>query len=260
MFSHIKGSIKRLRAEGRARILTRVFSFLWFQVKSLRDYRFKSQVIAALDNREFPLTPEGLVSFVMDRFGGSLSPIQDRTEILELIKYIQEKKPKVAIEIGTARGGTLFLLCQSLPDDALILSIDLPCGPNGGGYPRWKENLFQKMKKEGQELILIRQDSHSSDTLEMIRRSLCGRNVDFLLIDGDHSYIGVKTDYELYSRLVAVGGTIALHDIVENTYDPEIDVARFWGELRKTKRTREIIRSPTQLNLGIGLVFLDEIR
>jgi hypothetical protein len=36
--------------------------------------------------------------------------------------------------------------------------------------------------------------------------------IDFLFIDGDHSYEGVKTDFELYSKILSDQGIIAIHD------------------------------------------------
>jgi hypothetical protein len=39
-----------------------------------------------------------------------------------------------------------------------------------------------------------------------------GIQVDFLFIDGDHSYEGVKTDFELYSQILSENGVIVIHD------------------------------------------------
>lgn len=36
--------------------------------------------------------------------------------------------------------------------------------------------------------------------------------VDFVFVDGDHRYEGVRTDWEGWRDLVAVGGIVALHD------------------------------------------------
>ena len=36
--------------------------------------------------------------------------------------------------------------------------------------------------------------------------------IDFVFIDGDHSYDGLRQDWEAWSGLVAAGGLIALHD------------------------------------------------
>jgi hypothetical protein len=39
--------------------------------------------------------------------------------------------------------------------------------------------------------------------------------IDFLFIDGDHSYEGVKKDFELYSNILSENGIIMLHDTDE---------------------------------------------
>ncbi|MEO0196406.1 MAG: class I SAM-dependent methyltransferase [candidate division WOR-3 bacterium] len=40
--------------------------------------------------------------------------------------------------------------------------------------------------------------------------------LDFLFIEGNHSYEGVKMDFEMYFPLVRKGGIIAFHDIVKD--------------------------------------------
>jgi hypothetical protein len=40
--------------------------------------------------------------------------------------------------------------------------------------------------------------------------------IDVLFIDGDHSYEGVKLDFELYSKLLAPKGVVILHDSDES--------------------------------------------
>jgi hypothetical protein len=40
--------------------------------------------------------------------------------------------------------------------------------------------------------------------------------IDFLFIDGDHSYEGVKKDFELYSKILSDSGVIVLHDTDSN--------------------------------------------
>jgi predicted O-methyltransferase YrrM len=54
--------------------------------------------------------------------------------------------------------------------------------------------------------------------LRKIEGILKGRKVDFLFIDADHSYEGVKKDFEMYSPLVRKGGIIAFHDIIPDYY------------------------------------------
>ncbi len=36
--------------------------------------------------------------------------------------------------------------------------------------------------------------------------------IDFIFIDGDHSYEGLRGDWEAWSSLIVPGGCVALHD------------------------------------------------
>jgi predicted O-methyltransferase YrrM len=57
------------------------------------------------------------------------------------------------------------------------------------------------------------------------------QHFDFVFIDGDHSYEGLKADWEGWSRLLAPGGIIALHDS-RSTQTRSIDD---WGSVRFTR-------------------------
>jgi len=46
--------------------------------------------------------------------------------------------------------------------------------------------------------------------------------IDYLHIDADHSYEGVKKDFELYSKLVKKTGIISIHDTDQNYHDSYI--------------------------------------
>lgn len=73
--------------------------------------------------------------------------------------------------------------------------------------------------------------------------------IDFLFIDGDHSYEGVKSDFDLYSKILSPKGLIVLHDtdpLYEETLivseDAKKDYHRFDGpsklvnELKQDKK------------------------
>jgi predicted O-methyltransferase YrrM len=97
-------------------------------------------------------------------------------------------------------------------------------------------------------------DSHDPRTTAEIKRKLAGAEVDFLFIDGDHSYDGVKADFELYSPLVRPEGVIALHDIVPGDEDNVGGVPTFWRELKERYETREIVEDWSQGSAGIGVI------
>ena len=85
--------------------------------------------------------------------------------------------------------------------------------------------------------------------------------VDFLFIDADHSYEGVKKDFEIYSPLVRKGGIIAFHDIIPDYYakrgiKPSSGVYKFWNEIKGKYEHLEIIKDRNQDGFGIGVLFI----
>jgi len=181
----------------------------------------------------------------------SLMPLQIKSEIITLSRIIQQSSPKVICEVGTASGGTLFLFSR-ITNSEKIISLDLPTNALGGGYP-WKIPFFRSLGKK--HLIqLIRSDSHSESTLAKVQSNLKGHRIDLLFIDGDHTYQGVKQDFQMYSPLVRKGGIVVLHDIVMHD-PPACEVDRFWKEIKQSYPYLEIIEDQNQKYAGIGLLY-----
>ncbi|MES1187400.1 MAG: class I SAM-dependent methyltransferase [Myxococcales bacterium] len=186
--------------------------------------------------------------------GFSLRPYQVEEEITQLLEELRARKVERAVEIGTARGGTLFLLMQALSPSAKLVSVDLHFGPFGGGYPHWKIPLFHALALGGPHLTLLRGSSQTADMREQVRDKL-GGPADFILIDGDHSYEGAKRDFELYRDVIGPGGIIAFHDIVPGTSERVGGVPRLWQELKQQFPHRELVKDWQQGGFGIGLLF-----
>lgn len=198
-----------------------------------------------------------IIDFTFNICDGFISPLQVKSEIKTLLTYLSENKPGSMLEIGTAKGGTLFMFSQIASNDALIISLDLPKGEFGGGYPFYKIPLFKSFAKESQKIELVRANSHDKEVFEKIKKMLSGKKVDFLFIDGDHTYEGVKKDFEMYSRLVKEDGIVALHDI---PYHPQTncEVNKFWQELKVSYKHEEIVEDWGKKQAGIGLIKLNE--
>ena len=105
----------------------------------------------------------------------------------------------------------------------------------------------------GQSLRLIRADSHDKITLEKVL-SIYQESIDFLFIDGDHTYEGVKKDFEMYSPLVVDKGIIAFHDVAPHTPESGCEVNKFWNEIKPLYEHVEIIRDVDQKWAGIGVI------
>jgi predicted O-methyltransferase YrrM len=199
-------------------------------------------------------TAESLLDLAF-RYRG-VTPIQVRSELLEFATLVQQLRPRALLEIGTRNGGTFFVLCRLADPDATVISLDLPGGMFGGGYDNYRIPVLRRMKKPGQKLHLLRANSHAVETSRHVEQVLRDGPLDLLFIDGDHTYEGVKQDFEMYSPFVRPGGIIAFHDIVQGREELVGEVERFWNEIKAGYRHREIIEHRQQSWGGIGVLFL----
>jgi predicted O-methyltransferase YrrM len=192
-----------------------------------------------------------LTSFPFKQFRWSIQPAQVKDEITSCLKILAKRRPKNILEIGTAWGGTLFLFAKVASPQAKIVSVDIP-----GGYPKWRVNLYQSFGVPEQKICLIREDSHLLSTLGMVETALEGCKLDFLFIDGDHTYDGVRKDFEMYCKLVRKGGLIALHDICLHPPETGCEVNKFWTEIKNLYKHDELIRDNKQGCCGIGILYV----
>ncbi|MBL7849464.1 MAG: class I SAM-dependent methyltransferase [Cyclobacteriaceae bacterium] len=179
---------------------------------------------------------------------------QDPVEIREMAKLVHSIMPKVIVEIGTYKGGTLFIWTRTNPQAELIVSVDLPGGQYGGGYDSSREKLYRLFAHDRPKthMEFIRGNSHLPETAARLKGALNGRFIDFLYIDADHTYEGVKADFQLYSPMVRKGGLIAFHDIQNMKSNHQ--VKNFWAEVKQQYEHREIIGPSTKT--GNGVLFI----
>lgn len=173
-------------------------------------------------------------------------------EIEELERRVIAHAPKTAVEIGTAKGGTLARWLR-IPSVEIVVSVDLPEGIYGGASLADRQELTrlasEEAKARGIQFFAIDGPSAWPTTVIKTGAALQARAIDFLFIDGDHSYEGVKKDFELYSPLV--DGLIVFHDIVYHT-KMKSDVPLLWKELKGDYEHYEFV-SPLHNDLGIGV-------
>lgn len=139
--------------------------------------------------------------------------IQNDYELGNFLARVRDLRPRVVVEIGTARGGMLYCFSQLAARDATLVSIDLPGAPNCGGQTETEREVFATFGPVDQSFHFIPDDSHLASTREKLVEILAGRKIDLLFIDGDHSYEGCLADFDMYSDLVDPDGLIAFHDI-----------------------------------------------
>ena len=188
--------------------------------------------------------------------------VQKVKELYPLICLLKKRKLRTVVEIGTQKGGTLYAWCKVAEPDALIVSIDLPGGPFGGGYSLKDMKRFRTYKRKNQKIYFFRKDSHKKSTKDELIKKLKGRKIDLLFIDGDHRYKGVKKDWNLYAPLVKRNGLIVFHDILFHPKIPQCKVDRLWNEIKRQYRNREFIDRYDDRGWGqwggIGVIYYKE--
>jgi len=143
--------------------------------------------------------------------------VQVNAELWILVQAIQEISAKRILELGTANGGTLKFFEHVAAPDGKIVTID-------GG----KSNLAHlpiDFSNPLCEITLISGNTQHPETVEEVKRIFGDEPIDFLFIDADHQYEGVKKDWENYHDLVRPGGIIGFHDV---NHPP---VKQLWNEI-----------------------------
>lgn len=209
-------------------------------------------------------TPDELLNLVFnfDAFGITVKPGQVRWEFIQFLEHVRQLRPHRILEIGTANGGSLLPITRLSSSDAHVISVDLHHGQFGGGYPAWRIPLYKGFARTTQRLDLLRGDSHDRRTVDRVRALLGGEPLDLLFIDGDHTFDGVRQDFEIYGPLVRPGGLIAFHDInpanelapSDGTRHLVGDVPRYWREVSSNRDSQEFVAPSARGCYGIGLI------
>lgn len=158
--------------------------------------------------------------------------IQHPTEYFNFCKFYQELRCRNILEIGSYFGGNFYVLCKLSSNLGNKISIDCPTFQKIE-VQNALFNSYEQMKRFGENVHVINTDSHSPQTKLKVVNIIKDKKLDFLFIDGDHSYEGVKKDFEMYSPLVRKGGHIAFHDInqIDHPDQHKYGVSKFWKEL-----------------------------
>lgn len=180
--------------------------------------------------------------------------IQNLTEIIPFLEMLKHSKPKIGGEIGMKKGGNSFLFMQAIEGLEKLIGLDIriTC-----------ELKLRFLLRPPLKLVCIEGDSHLPETAARVGKALAGKKFDFLFIDGDHSYEGIKKDYLDYQPLVREGGLVAFHDIVPDHFVrygiPSGScyaggVHLFWKKIKRHYEHYEFIDDPDQNGFGIGVI------
>jgi Methyltransferase domain len=151
------------------------------------------------------------------------------------------------IEIGCRWGGTFILTTEYIKKTGHLhtsVAVDVFDSP----VSSYCSLITQP------EAQFLKLDSHS----KVFQDYISSNSFDLIFIDGDHSYEGVRSDYEVCRNS---GKIFVFHDI-SNSVCP--GVVRFWKELKEKEKNKydffefieqydEVTRATQQHFLGIGV-------
>lgn len=151
-------------------------------------------------------------------------------------KYAKNKK--VAAEIGVFEGLTTEIIANSVDKDGIVYAIDpFFKGRLGLCYGEIISKKYWKRKQCINKIKVIKNYSYNA-------AKFINEKFDFIFIDGDHSYDGIKQDWEDWSVKLNKGGFILLHDTCLSNHNPNVSTLgsyRFFNEvILKDKRFKVI--------------------
>lgn len=121
----------------------------------------------------------------------------------------------VGCEVGVEFGSNSFEILSTLDIKKLYLVDPYPVVPSG---PDW---VYQDSDEAGSaKFVAHNRLSIFSNKIVWVEKfsgmvtdeDIPDDSLDFVYIDGDHSYTGCKTDLEVYYKKVKAGGLFAGHD------------------------------------------------
>lgn len=125
----------------------------------------------------------------------------------------------LALEIGTHMGVSAVAIAGALSPEGRLLCVDPWHAPTGK-----TNSCFAICRRELRRRGLAPRVTFLQGTSQEVEDRIPA-GLDFVFVDGDHSYAGLRTDWRIVEHRLAVGGIVCLHD----TSVPEAQPERRYG-------------------------------
>lgn len=179
---------------------------------------------------------------------------QDEGELTAFVQFLRDRGVTSYLEVGAREGDTFHYVVSNVPAIDRAVALDLPGGL--WGKATTASQLCQAvcdLQERGEVEYII---GASCDPKNLQYAKDLGP-FDAILIDGDHTYEGVKADWEAYRNLAPI---IAFHDIVgegqfERVTRRGVEVPKLWAEIKASGANVVEFVSPGSA-MGIGVVII----
>jgi predicted O-methyltransferase YrrM len=132
-----------------------------------------------------------------------------------------------ALEIGTYQGVSAAVVAEALSQEGTLYCVDPWPEEQGRSNPCWRiARRHLRRANVAQRVRILR------GLTEQVYREIPD-DLDFVFIDGDHSWEGIGTDWEIVAPRVVPRGIVCLHDVIVPADEPWRTPAsvRFFNEV-----------------------------
>ena len=141
---------------------------------------------------------------------------QVKEDLWQLLSFLSGKGIKRAVEVGTGNGGATRFWERLVGEGGVVITVEVHTLPKDMA-------VDFTAPPPSCPIHFLTGSSRDPDIIEKVKTLLGGGQIDFLFIDGDHTYEGCKADYLNYGPLVRAGGVIAFHDIGNEPIDRVVE-------------------------------------
>jgi predicted O-methyltransferase YrrM len=148
-----------------------------------------------------------LVHFV--KWSVGLAPAETQTTDAERAALGRHAAGRRAVvEIGVWHGVTTCVLKRAMDPAGTLYAID-PYAPGRLGFSMQRVIAHREVGRvKGADVVWLETTGAAAARTTEVRTAA----PDFVFIDGDHSFDGLRADWEGWTPLLATGGIVALHD------------------------------------------------
>ena len=131
-----------------------------------------------------------------------------------MLPYLNRMKQDVLVgaEVGVLKGENIYTLLELCPKIRKIYAVDFYKEHKDYDTVRTQDDMdkYEAIAKENLKNFSHRVVFIKEDSVEATKSIT--KDLDFVLIDGDHSKEGIEADLEAYYPLIKSGGYVFIHD------------------------------------------------
>lgn len=194
----------------------------------------------------FQFVDQSAIRRIIDYYGGHTGHLVDKKKGnlgYGFLHYglIRTLGPQRVLCVGSARGfipAVCALACKDNQEghvDFVDAGFERGSGKAWGGDGFWK-------RVDPQKHFALLGLKDWIDTYVMTTKEFAlnypRRQYGYIYLDGDHSYEGIKLDYELFWPKLKKGGLMAFHDVTVKEWGllKDFGVWKFWQELKEVPK------------------------